>query len=389
MASIDTGPRLTLGERDRRYAAIRARLRERGVDAVLVQDSNLFYLSNGLPGERFGVFPTRDEPLMVQLNGRHLTDISPDVLLAAQDWVQDIRAANDASPIIARLRELRLESSTIGLTRSQAHHGGMSHGLFAALQSALPSARFVDVSDVFEDQRTCKSDEEVALIERANLVFDRAVERVYQVARPGMTGKQIVQEGIRAMWEAGGDLDSTFGLTFGKVARQNPITAELSLERALSEGDIATMTAHSEYRHYAGHSDQEIAIGEPKPLHRDMFAAVLHVREQVLQAIRPGVTQNDVIDVYRRACDETGFRWSYHSQIHQYGIDVPEFPGPGFNAEGARNFTLKPGMIYSVSPTVVAPEGEDTLLGGTCLVVTENGYRELGDRKVEMLVVKG
>ena len=36
--------------------------------------------------------------------------------------------------MIARLRELRLENGTIGLTRSQAHHGGMSHGLFAALQ---------------------------------------------------------------------------------------------------------------------------------------------------------------------------------------------------------------------------------------------------------------
>src|SRR5438128_1146589 len=106
---VDAGPRLTLKERDRRYAAIRARLRERGVDAVLVKDSNLFYLSNGLPGERFGVLPTNDEPIMVQLNGRHLADISPDVLADAQEWVKDIRAAGDASPIVARLTELRLE----------------------------------------------------------------------------------------------------------------------------------------------------------------------------------------------------------------------------------------------------------------------------------------
>jgi hypothetical protein len=76
--------------------------------------------------------------------------------------------------------------------------------------------------------------------------------------------------------------------------------------------------------------------------------------------------------------------------MHQYGIDVPEFPGPAFKAPGGpRNFTLAPGMIYSISPTLVAPDSDDTLLGGTSLVVTETGYRELGDRKVELLVAKG
>ena len=44
------------------------------------------------------------------------------------------------------------------------------------------------------------------------------------------------------------------------------------------------------------------------------------------------------------------------------------------------------GMIYSISPTIVNKEGNDTLLGGTSLVVTETGYRDHGERKVEMLV---
>jgi hypothetical protein len=109
----------------------------------------------------------------------------------------------------------------------------------------------------------------------------------------------------------------------------------------------------------------------------------------VLERVKPGVTQQDLIEAYRVATDQTGFRSSPHSQIHQYGVDVPEFPGPAFGiAEGGRgNFTLASGMIYSISPTLVAPTGEDTLLGGTSLVVTDSGYRELGERTVEMLVV--
>jgi len=158
---------------------------------------------------------------------------------------------------------------------------------------------------------------------------------------------------------------------------------------------MGTLTAHSEYGHYAGHSDQEISFGKPKPLHQEMFEGVQHVRNAVLSKVRDGVTQRELVDAYQAACQESGFRSSPHSQIHQYGVDVPEFPGPAFKVSdpqggaglgGGGNFTLRSGMIYSISPTLIANEGADTLLGGTSLVVTADGYRELSDRKVELLV---
>ena len=150
------------------------------------------------------------------------------------------------------------------------------------------------------------------------------------------------------------------------------------------------MTAHAHYSGYGGHSDHEISFGQPRPLHEEMYQAVLEVRDTVLKQVRPGSTQQDLIETYRQAVEQAGFRSSPHSQIHQYGIDVPEFPGPAFKADGGEgrgNFVLAPGMIYSISPTLVAPNGDDTMLGGTSLVVTESGFRELGDRKVELLIV--
>jgi Xaa-Pro aminopeptidase len=391
MASVSTaGPTISLRERDRRHAAIKAALKERGVDCAILTGTNLFYVTNGLPGERMGVFPASDEPHTVFLNPRHLVDLSAQVLIDAQEWVKDIRPGDDARPAVERIRELRLERGTIGTIGARGPSGGLSQGFMATLRKELPDANFEDVSDIFLNLRTIKSEEEIAMIERANVLFDLAVERVATVVRPGMTGRQAVQEAIKAMWEAGGDVDSTVGFNFGPVPAQNPILGALCWDRPIQARDIGTLTAHAEYHHYAGHSDQEVAFGDPKPMHRDMFDAVLQVRGEVLKAVKPGATHEDLVNVYRQECKKTGFNWSPHSQMHQYGIDVPEFPGPGFSVgeAGARNFVLKPGMIYSISPTLVAPNGGDTLLGGTCLVVTESGYRDLGDRKVEMLVAK-
>jgi Xaa-Pro aminopeptidase len=387
---IDASPRLSLQERDRRYAAIRAQLRERGVDCLIVTGSNLFYLTNHLPGEQVGLLPTDpDVPPTVQLNGRHLVDIAPEVLLEAQDWIGDVR--NSATAMVERLQELRLDRGTIGLTGTRAGLGGLGHGFYTQLQAAFPDARLVDVSDILANLRTIKSEEEIALIDRANRLFDLAVERVHQVARPGMRGALVVQEANRAMVEAGGDIESAVGFNFGPVALQNPILAELCLDREIQAGDFGTLTAHAEFRRYAGHSDAVISFGEPRPLHRELFEAAVQVRDEVLRQVRDGVTHGEVVEAYQRACEASGFRWSPHGQIHQYGIDVPEFPGPAFQVpnsggKGRPDFVLRAGMIYSVSPTVVAQDSEDRIVCGTTLAVTADGHRELGDRRMELLV---
>ena len=388
--SAAKSPRLSLKERDRRYAAIRNQLREKGMDCAVVSGSNLFYLSNGIPGELHGLLPAGESPLSVIVNRRHLVDISPKVLLDAQEWVSDFRPGMDASALAERIKELGLEKGTIGIT------SGLDYRFYTRLQTSLASAKIVDASDIFADVRSIKSEEENAMIDEANRIFDAAIKRIHEVARTGMSGSEVVQEGIRAMWEAGGDLDSTLSFNFGPVPAQNPVLAELSLSERIREGDIGTLTAHAHYGGYAGHSDQEICFGDPKSVHKEMFQAVLFIRDAVLKQVKEGASQRDLIDAYQNACKETGFKSSPHSQIHQYGIDVPEFPGPAYRTPdsnpkagglgGAGNYVLKSGMIYSISPTVVSREGNDTLLGGTSLVVTEDGYRNHGDRKVELLI---
>jgi Xaa-Pro aminopeptidase len=385
------GHTLSVRERDRRYSSIRERLRENGVDCAIVNGSNLFYLSNGIAGELYGLLPAGDVPLTVVVNRRHLIDISPSVLLDSQEWVSDVRPGSDAAAVVERIKELGLGQATIGLA------GSLDYRFHNRLKTSLSAAKVVDVSDIFTDVRTIKSAEENAMIDKANRIFDGAIRRIHEVARPGMSGRKVVEEGIRAMWEAGGDLESTLSFNFGPVPAQNPILADLCMTRKIEKGDIGTLTAHSIFGGYAGHSDQEICFGEPKPVHQEMFRAVTSIRNVVLAQVKDGATQRDLIDAYRNACKETGFKSSPHSQIHQYGIDVPEFPGPEYRIPdpkpeagglgGAGNYVLKSGMIYSISPTVVNKEGSDTLLGGTSLVVTENGYRNHGERKVEMLVV--
>jgi len=219
--ALQAQPKLSIKERDRRYARIRADLKERGVDCAVVASSNLFYLSNGISGERFGLLPTQELPMTVVLNGRHLADIPASVVIESQDWIEDVRGANDASPLIERIQELKLEQGSIGIADRR-----LPLDIYQQLQKAFPSARLVDVSDIFINIRSTKSDDEVALIEQANRVFDAGIVRMHERVRPGMTGQEAIQEGIIGMWAAGGDLESTIGFNFGAVPKQNPVLGD-------------------------------------------------------------------------------------------------------------------------------------------------------------------
>ena len=383
-------PALSRAERDRRYALVRASMRERGLDALMATGTDLLYLSGGLSGEEYGLLPTvEDEDFEAVISWRWLVDIPEQVLLDSQDWVQRVRSGRTGIVMADRIKELRIERGTIG------YSGAFGHAVIAGLGKALPALTLVDASDVIADARTIKSAEEISLIDRANRIFDAAVARVHEVARPGVLGREVVQAGVQAMWDAGGDLDSSFSFNFGPEPVQNPVWADIQLNLPIQDGDIATLTAHSRYHYYSGHSDQEIVIGEPKPRHLAMFDAVKAVRSAVLAHLRPGVTQREVIDAYEASCDDVGYLSSAHSQIHQYGINVPEFPGLAFRIPdgkggrglgGAGNFTVEAGMIYSISPTLIDKTTGETLLGGNSLVVTEDGFQVLGGRDVELLV---
>ena len=383
-------PALTLTERDRRYGIVRAALRERGIDALIVTGTDLLYLSGGVSGEEYGLLPTEPgEAFEVVVAWRWLVDLPAETLIASQEWVERVRSGRDASPLVECIEELRLHGGTIG------YAGPMSHAAMTLLAGALPLIELVDVSGILMDVRTIKSGEEIALIDRANRIFDAAVEAVHREARPGMLGRDAVRIGLQAMWEAGGDPDSTFLLNFGAEPAQNPVLADMCLNLPIRDGDIATLTAHSRYHYYSGHSDQEIVFGDPKQRHLDMFEGVRNVREAVLDHVREGVTMREVIDAYEIMSREAGYLPSGHSQIHQYGINVPEFPGPSFrlpDAKGGRglagggNYTLQSGMIFSISPTLIDEASGETLLAGNSLAVTEDGYRQLGTRGVELLV---
>src|SRR5882757_515590 len=142
-------PRLSLAERDRRYAAVRGQMAARGLDAIVLwgwptmwdfYTANARYLSSIGGNAEFNVliFPAMEEPTSIiqaptLLDGWH----------AAQDWVNDIRPRTKtwAHSVATRIKELKLARGKIGmdgLAGPLDPDGWLPHDVYRELITLLP-----------------------------------------------------------------------------------------------------------------------------------------------------------------------------------------------------------------------------------------------------------
>jgi Xaa-Pro aminopeptidase len=190
-------PRLSIAERDRRYAAVRKEMAARGLDAIVLwgwptmwdfYTANARYLAPIGGNAEFNVlvFPADGEPTsIVQL---------PTFLegwRAAQDWVADVRPRTKtwADSVANRIKELKLGGRRIGmdgLAGPLDPDGWLPHDVYTRLKSLLPNADIVSLDDMLEKVRSIKSAEELDILRRAANLGDLMLSTCRDIARPGV-----------------------------------------------------------------------------------------------------------------------------------------------------------------------------------------------------------
>src|ERR1700716_3180711 len=160
-------PRLSLAERDRRYAAVRKQMAARSLDAIVLWGwptmgdfftANARYLSSIGGNAEFNVviFPAVGEPTSIVQ--------APTVLdgwRAAQNWVSDIRPRSKtwAHSVGSRIKELKLERGKIGmdgLAGPLDPDGWVPHDVYKQLTPLLPDASIEGLDDMLEKIRAIK-----------------------------------------------------------------------------------------------------------------------------------------------------------------------------------------------------------------------------------------
>ena len=190
-------PRLSLAERDRRWATVRKEMAARGLDAIVLWGWPMmwdFYTANarylcpigGNAEFNVLVFPASGEPVSIVQMPTFLEGWR-----SAQDWVADIRPRKGtwADSVVTRLKELKLESGKIGMDGYAGPldpDGWLPHNVHTRLVELLPNARLIAMDDMLEKVRSIKSAEELDVLAKAANLGDLMLATCRDLARPGV-----------------------------------------------------------------------------------------------------------------------------------------------------------------------------------------------------------
>ena len=349
-----------------RRVAVGAALRSVGADAMLVTDArNIAYLT-GFRGSGGAVLVEESGEAVLCTDSRYelqIADQAPDVgHVISRDYVAGVlgrRRGSSTAPIAVEADVLTL-TATASLRRALTELG--------AQQTPV-----IETSGLVEDVRRRKDTGEVALIEQACGVLDKAWSHMLSAGliSAGRTERAVAADLEHAMRRAGSD-----GVAFETIVASGPNGAHphhVPGDRVLEEGDVVVIDFGATVSGYASDCTRTVALGDAPARLVEAYDVVLQAQRAGVAAVHPDIACAQLDGVSRSVIDSAGFgRYFGHSLGHGVGLDVHEAP-----AVSARSTsTLSVGDVITIEPGIYLPG-----LGGIriedTVVVTDGGGRSL------------
>lgn len=352
---------LSAQEMQRRWAVVRERMRDEGIDALVLQNSSDWVgghirwftnqpATNGYPTSAvlaldgaislieqgpFGL--VRETPGAADGIARRLTTPSyPSV---------GYTAAYDAELALAELQ--RLGARRVGAVAP----AGWYHGFGAALREGLASAgvAVVDFTDAVDRIKAIKSDEERAHIRAVAAMQDEVMARVAAFIRPGLKDFEVAAyaqyQGQLLGSEQGIFLSSS--APPGQAASFRPRSMQ---GRTLQPGDVFSLLVEN---NGAGGFYTELSrifvLGRASAELREVHARVLEAQRAALAMLKPGTPCTEIYARHNAWLREHGMAEERRLSIHGMGHDMVERP----LVRDDETMAIEQGMAIVVHPGVL------------------------------------
>jgi len=358
----------------RRRAALRSRLRERELDALLVVDlRNVRYLT-GFTGSNaallVGAGNDSDDGTVFCTDGRYVTQSArqvPDL---------DLLNERQCAPAIAKLAG----EKRYGRTGFESHRVTVDE--LDDYTAAATDVELVRAAGLVEELRVVKDDDEVEALRMACAAADRALADLIEHGglRAGRTEREVARELESRMLDHG-----AAGPSFESIVATGANSAvphHRPTDAVLTRGDLVKLDFGALVDGYHSDMTRTFVLGAPSDWQREVYDLVAAAQAAGRAALRPGAAVRDVDAAARGVVEAAGRGDEFlHGLGHGVGLEIHEAPALAKTGEGR----LSAGMAVTVEPGVyLAGKGgvriEDTL-------VVRDGDPELLTLTTKQLVV--
>ncbi|WP_288394977.1 Xaa-Pro peptidase family protein [uncultured Vagococcus sp.] len=239
----------------------------------------------------------------------------------------------------------------------------------------------IPVSGMVEELREVKDEEEIAIVEKACEIADKAFSHILTYIKPGMTEIQVANELDFYMRSLGAS--SVSFETIVASGLRSAMPHGVASEKIIEQGDMITIDFGCYYNGYVSDMTRTISLGEPSDKLREIYNIVKEAQQKVLDVAKPGMTGVELDAVARDYIASKGYGEAFgHSTGHGIGLEIHEGPNVSKLAEKA----FVPGNIITNEPGIYLPG-----IGGVRIeddmLVTENGIKRLTHSEKELIIL--
>lgn len=373
--------RISTQELERRWKLVRDHMKERSLDAIIVQTERDFtggYVKwfTDIPAyyPRTVIFHASDLMTVVEHGpaGRRRTLEGQD---ANNPGVGEI-ITTSAFPSVNYTRTYDAEAVSDVLSRRRYRRvgliaaAGMPHGFVAHLEKTHSGAEISDETDFIDRMKAVKSDEEIGLIKKAAQMQDMVFRKVLAHIKPGMRDLEVT---ALAQYE-GQLLGSEQGIFLGMSAKvgQPAFFAQRHFQgRTLRPGDhMSLLIENNGAGGFYPEISRTIVLGKASQELIDGFEIVKEAQAHTLRKFKPGASCREIFLAHNEFMKQKGVPPESRVYSHSQGYDLIE--RPLIRADETMN--LEKGMNMSVHPSYAT----SSMFPHICdnYVIAENGVSE-------------
>ncbi|MGX7829252.1 M24 family metallopeptidase [Actinokineospora sp. 24-640] len=347
-----------------RRDALRALLRDRGLDALLVVDLlNVRYLT-GFTGSNAALLISSDGEDVFCTDGRYTTQ--------AQRQVPDLRH------IIDRASAAAVAKVATGRVGFESQHVTVD-----GLDELVTEAELTKAPNLVEELRLVKDDGEVEALRMACAAADRALADLVEHGglRPGRTEREVARELESRMLDHGADAPSFSSIV--AAGANSAVPHHRPTDAVLADGDLVKLDFGALVDGYHSDMTRTVVLGEPADWQRELYELVALAQKAGRAALRPGAATKDVDAAARQVIEAAGRGENFpHGLGHGVGLRIHEAPSLAKTSGG----TLAAGMAVTVEPGVYLPGRGGVRIEDT-LVVRDAGPELLTLTTKQLMVV--
>lgn len=338
---------------------------------LIVSDVNRFYLSGFKSSYGYVVY--------AEGKNYFLTDFRYGEEVKAFFESQDIEVfAGTPAEVKALLQNILADENiyTIGYEDNRIFCNQLS-----SFQKMLPNKQFMPIGQNLDRMRYKKDEYEIAQIEAAQRINDKAFNKILDFIKPGMTEFEIKVE-----LEYQLHLNGAEGLAFDTIVASGPNTSRPHSHvsrRKVAPGDFIILDFGAKYNGYCSDMTRTIALGKPSQQMEEIYNHVLKAQTLALNALKAQATAFEVYSLAKEYFTANGYGNEFlHGLGHSVGIEIHE--APSLNSEA--NEVLENNMVLTVEPGLYLEKNFGVRIEDL-VVIKEQGIKNLTASSKDLIII--